>query len=59
MKIQIKKSDDGEHYIDINDFKDIVDIDKVGYYNLESRDDGSLMVTFYDDDKNVIKPRED
>lgn len=56
--ITIKKSDDGEHYIDINDFKDIVDIDKVEYYKLESKDDGTLIVTFYDNDKNIIKPRE-
>lgn len=58
MKIQVKKSDDGSHYFDINDFKDIVDIDKVEYYSLESKEDGSLIVAFFDKDKNFIKPRE-
>jgi hypothetical protein len=55
MKVTIKKHED-DHYIDIEEFKDIIDISKVKYYELESLDSGAFAIIFYDEDKNVIKP---
>lgn len=43
-----------EHYLDINDFKDVVDISKVTYYELET-EEGSVFVKFYDKNKKLIK----
>lgn len=58
--IKVKTNPDtGESYFDIEDFKDIVDIDKVQWYNVEENGDGSMTITFYDKDKKQIKPKQE
>jgi hypothetical protein len=56
--IQLKKDEDtGETYLDLEDLKDLFDISKVEYYDLEE-ENGSLILRVYDKDKNLIKPNE-
>jgi len=58
MQVQIKKDESsGESYLDIEDFKDIVDIKKVEYYSLDFTDHGDLIVTFFNKKKKVVKPK--
>jgi hypothetical protein len=56
MKITIKQQD-GQSYLDLDDFKNIIDISQVEYYTLEDLGNGSFAVTFYDKDKNMINLR--
>jgi len=49
--------DTGECYLDLESFKDLLDISKVNTYSLEEvNDDGSaaLILKFYDKDGNAI-----
>jgi hypothetical protein len=49
--------DTGECYLDLESFKDLLDISKVNAFSLEEvNDDGSaaLILKFYDKDGNVI-----
>ena len=46
-----------EYYFDIKDFSDIVNADDVKYYKFESIND-CYILTFYDDNKNQILPKE-
>ena len=48
-----------ENYFDLNDFKDIVDIDLVEYYQFEtdlSSEEG-LKLKFFDKDKHIVLPK--
>lgn len=47
---------DEKGQIDIQVFKDFVDISKVEYYNFKLNDDKTLSLTLYDKDKKLIKP---
>lgn len=44
-----------EYYLDLEDFKDIVDISKVVYYKIKFKKDKSLILSFYDKNKKKIK----
>jgi len=48
--------DTGECYLDLESFKDLLDISKVNAFSLEEVNDGSaaLILKFYDKDGNVI-----
>ena len=59
MKILTVKQDKdtGECYLDLESFKDLLDISKVNTYSLEEiNDEGdvALILKFYDKDGNVI-----
>jgi|LakMenEpi03Aug12_release.lakeMendotaPanAssembly.Ray.scaffolds.fasta_scaffold5980537_1 hypothetical protein len=57
MQITVKKDEESnQHYFDIEDFKDILDIDIVEFYKLET-DDECLKITFYDINKNIVLPK--
>ena len=53
--IEVKINDNGE--IDINDLKDIIDVDAVEYYSIEAQGI-QRYITFYDRDKKMIKPKQ-
>ena len=50
---QDKKSK--EHYLDIKDFKDLVDISKIVFYKFTIRKDKSLSLKFYDKNNKLVK----
>ncbi len=53
----------GDCYLKLDDFKDLIDITKVGQFSLERVEDGSgdgtcvkcLILKFYDKDGNIIQ----
>lgn len=60
-KIVIVKKDEstGEYYFDVNDLKDLFeDASIIDQYSLESRDDGSVIIEFFDRDNNKVIPKE-
>lgn len=57
MKIEVKKDDEG-YFFDLEQFKDIIDINLIEYYTVEQDENsGSIVVIFYDKDQNIIKPK--
>jgi hypothetical protein len=54
--ITVKKDDTtGDHYIDLTDLADLLDISRVVYYSMETQDD-SLILTFFDNEKQPVLP---
>lgn len=53
--VQVKTLENGDGFIDLEEFKDIVDIEKVHSYKLSNLNDKSLSIIFYDKDGNLIK----
>ena len=45
-----------EHYFDIKDFEDIIDINEVTHYEMEVRDDESVEVKFF---KQILPKKKD
>lgn len=57
MKIEVKKDDEG-YFFDLEQFKDIIDINLIVYYTVEQDENSrSIVVIFYDKDQNIIKPK--
>lgn len=55
--IKVKKDKEGNAYLDLKDFKDIVNIAKVKKYTLEEVNDDEdicLILKFYDKNNKVI-----
>lgn len=54
--IQVKKDEEsGEYYLDFDDLKDLFeDSSIVDQYSLEWKDDGSVIMEFFDKDGNKI-----
>lgn len=54
--IQVKKDEEsGEYYLDFDDLKDLFeDSSIVDQYSLEWKDDGSIIMEFFDKDGNKI-----
>jgi hypothetical protein len=48
--------DDG--YLLMEDFKDLLDIEKVVYYNIRHKKDGTIVLKFYDKKKKFINVNE-
>ena len=46
----------GEVYIDLKDFSDIINTDKVEYYAIIPKNKDSFQVKFYDKKKKLVKP---
>lgn len=44
-------------FLILNDFKNVLDIEKVAYYDLIAKEDGSAMMFFYDRKKKLVKPK--
>jgi hypothetical protein len=42
--------------VPLENFSDLVDIDKVEYYSIKIKKDKSLSLKFYDKKKRVVKP---
>jgi hypothetical protein len=58
IKIKIKEHPETkEAYLDIMDFKDIVDVSKIVYYELDGTGD-TLKLTFFDKDQQVVPVKE-
>jgi hypothetical protein len=58
-RIEIKKDKDSEdYYIDIYDMADLFDdVEVVESYKLEWKDDGSVLIEFFDKDGNKVFPK--
>lgn len=57
MMIKVKKDPKSkEFYLDINDFKNIIDISRVKYYQLKETEKNHLVIEFFDNEKNKIIP---
>jgi hypothetical protein len=58
-RIEIKKDKDSEdYYIDIYDMADLFeDVEVVESYKLEWKDDGSVLMEFFDKDGNKVFPK--
>ena len=60
--IKVKKTEDGEAYLDLEDFADMVDISKVKKYTLEPIEDGEtgdicLVLTFYNGKGKIVEAK--
>lgn len=51
----IKVKENG--FVNLDEFKDLIDISKVVYYKLVAKKDKSLSLKFYDKDKKLVKPK--
>lgn len=49
----IKVDSDGA--VNLEEFKDWLDINRVVYYNLKHKKDGKLIIKFYDKKRKLIK----
>lgn len=58
-KIEIKKDKDSEdYYIDIYEMADLFDdVEVIESYKLEWKDDGSVLMEFFDKDGNKVFPK--
>lgn len=57
MKISIKKEFE-KSYLDVEDLKELFDdISIIKYYTIEDNKDGSFILTVYDKNQNIIKPK--
>lgn len=56
--ISVKKDEEsGEYYFDFEDLKDMfTNPDLVDSYSIETRDDGSIVLEFFDKDENKVVP---
>jgi hypothetical protein len=56
--ITVNQSEDGQAYLNLEDFKDFYDIDKVVYYDFENIENKALIVKFYDKNKELVLPKD-
>lgn len=57
--VLVKKDEEtGEYYFDVTDLSDLFeDVSIVDSYSLETKDDGSIILEFFDKDNNKITPK--
>lgn len=55
--VQVKTLENGDGFIDLEEFKDIVDISKVDSYKLKEVGDKSLSIDFFDKEGNKLKTK--
>lgn len=57
--VLIKKDEEtGEYYFDVTDLSDLFDdVSIVDSYSLETKDDGTMILEFFDKDNNKIIPK--
>lgn len=55
--VQVKTLENGDGFIDLEEFKDIVDITKVDSYKLKEVGDKSLSIEFFDKEGNKLKTK--
>lgn len=52
-----KDEESGEYYFDFEDLKDMfTNPDLIYSYSIETRDDGSILMEFFDKDENRVIP---
>ena len=44
-------------FVVLDDFKRVLDIEKVVYYEVIPKEDGSAVMFFYDKNKKLVKPK--
>ena len=54
IEVKVETDENGDGFIPISAFKDIIDIDKVKTYTLETIENG-LIITFFDENGEKIK----
>lgn len=54
--VKIQKTENGDGFIDLKEFSDFVDVSKVKYYELVNPTEKTLMIKFFDENKEEIKP---
>lgn len=58
MNVNIKKDENGEHYIDGNDLVDLFDdIGVIDHYTITELDEGQLMLEFFDINGEKVFPK--
>ena len=55
--VQVKTLENGDGFIDLEEFKEIVDITKVDSYKLKEVGEKSLSIEFFDKDGNKLKTK--
>lgn len=57
--VLIKKDEEtGEYYFDVTDLSDLFDdVSLVDSYSLETKEDGSIILEFFDKDNNKVIPK--
>ena len=56
IKVHVNKKT-GEHYLRVQDFKNLFDVSKIEYSEIVQLENNSLSVTFYDKDKKQLFPK--
>lgn len=56
MTVTPEIDENGDAHINMDNFKDLLDIDKVKFYEVKSIE-GAIAIRFFDKDKNEIKPQ--
>lgn len=54
IEVKVETDENGDAFIPISAFKDIIDIDKVKTYTLETKGD-VLIIKFYDENGEKLK----
>lgn len=54
--IRPKTDLNGNTYLLMEDFRDIINIKQVKYYQVKTKDDNSFTVQFYDKNKKLMRP---
>ena len=55
--LKVKKDEaTNEFYFDLDDIKDLIDIDLIDSYSIEQDDNGVISITFFDANDNKIIP---
>jgi hypothetical protein len=54
IKVKLN-SKTGEHYIDLKDLSDLVDVKKVKFYEMKIKKDKSVRLKLFDSNKKLIK----
>ena len=57
MTVTPEIDENGDAHINMDNFKEFLDIDKVKFYEVKSMDEG-ISIRFFDKDKKEIKPQE-
>ena len=43
-------------FVNIEDFRGFLDVDKVKFYKLKHNEDGTIIIRFYDKKRRLVKP---
>lgn len=54
--VDVDYDEEGNGFVNIENFKDMFDIEKIVYYELKTEDE-NIVISFYDKDKKPLKPK--